>query len=66
MSRGLLYRGGLSVRTSARLSKAILNEFGMEDGRKIFDWLLDLMQAATRGAKPKKVSRKKRWIVDVK
>jgi hypothetical protein len=44
---GPLYRGGLSARTSARLAKAILREFGPKDGGIVLDWLIDMIQAAT-------------------
>lgn len=47
MTRGLMYRGGLSTKTSARLAGAILKEFGQDDGLAILDWLIERIQAPT-------------------
>ncbi len=45
-SKGLMYRGSLSTKTSARLAAAILREFGAEDGGVIIDWLISRIQYA--------------------
>jgi len=46
MTKGLLYRGGLTTKTSARLAGAIMREFGSEDGGVVLDWLITRIQYA--------------------
>ena len=46
VTKGLMYRGGPSSKTSARIAGAIVREFGREDGLAVLDWLIERIQAA--------------------
>lgn len=46
MSKGLMYRGGPTTKTSARIAGAIIKEFGKDDGLVILDWLIERIQTS--------------------
>jgi hypothetical protein len=46
MTKGLMYRGGPTTKTSARIAGALIKEFGKDDGLVLLDWLIDRLQAA--------------------